>query len=199
MMAEQAAPVAEGEEMVEYGEGMQPAGPLGLAALEVRLSPDSCPCARIHRAAGWDERPRHSRWFVRCSKVFPLTPVAQECGIAAGDLKKLLEAGVHTVEGLNAASKKMLKDIKGLSEQKVEKLKAAGAQPVPPFLLVSQLLPRIQLHTQFVKIRLKLLRSTCSLQACSCGFHDGNGGGSCSTGHDIPHNWLTEARRAPRR
>lgn len=46
--------------------------------------------------------------------------------MAASDIKKLLEAGIHTVEGLAHASKKALKDIKGLSEQKVEKLKAAG-------------------------------------------------------------------------
>ena len=42
-------------------------------------------------------------------------------------MKKLLEAGIHTVEGLAHAPKKQLKDIKGLSEMKVEKLKAAGA------------------------------------------------------------------------
>ena len=53
--------------------------------------------------------------------------LAQEHGIAASDLKKLLEAGIHTVEGLAHAPKKQLKDIKGLSEMKVEKLKAAGA------------------------------------------------------------------------
>ena len=38
-----------------------------------------------------------------------------------------MEAGIHTVEGLAHASKKALKDIKGLSEMKVEKLKVAGA------------------------------------------------------------------------
>ena len=47
--------------------------------------------------------------------------------MAASDVKKLVEAGVHTVEGLARASKKQLTAIKGLSEQKVEKLKQIGA------------------------------------------------------------------------
>ena len=42
-------------------------------------------------------------------------------------MSKLRDAGVHTVEGLAAASRKHLQSIKGLSEQKVEKLKQAGA------------------------------------------------------------------------
>ena len=63
--------------------------------------------------------------------LLPL-PLAQEHGVAASDIKKLLEAGIHTVEGLAHASKKSLKDIKGLSEMKVEKLKVAGACPPPP-------------------------------------------------------------------
>ena len=41
-------------------------------------------------------------------------------------MKKLSEAGVHTVEGLARASRKQLTQIKGLSEQKVEKLKQIG-------------------------------------------------------------------------
>ena len=40
---------------------------------------------------------------------------------------ELVEAGVHTVEGLARASRKQLCAIKGLSEQKVEKLKQIGA------------------------------------------------------------------------
>ena len=42
-------------------------------------------------------------------------------------MSKLRDAGVHTVEGLAAASRKHLQSIKGLSERKVEKLKQAGA------------------------------------------------------------------------
>lgn len=67
---------------------------------------------------------------------FPLPPPEspQEHGVAASDIKKLLEAGIHTVEGLAYASKKHLKDIKGLSEMKVEKLKMAGeSQTWHPF------------------------------------------------------------------
>lgn len=51
----------------------------------------------------------------------------QESGIGASDVKKLVDAGVHTVEGLARASRKQLAQIKGLSEQKVEKLKQIGA------------------------------------------------------------------------
>ena len=47
--------------------------------------------------------------------------------MAVSDVKKLQEAGVHTVEGLAHASRKYLQTIKGLSEQKVEKLKGIGA------------------------------------------------------------------------
>ena len=48
-------------------------------------------------------------------------------GIAASDLKKLQEAGIHTVEGLMHASLKRLVAIKGLTEVKIKKLKDAGA------------------------------------------------------------------------
>ena len=70
--------------------------------------------------------------------LLPL-PLAQEHGVAASDIKKLLEAGIHTVEGLAYASKKHLKDIKGLSEMKVEKLKMAGeSQTWHPFQIFLQ-------------------------------------------------------------
>lgn len=63
----------------------------------------------------------------------------EEHGVAASDIKKLLEAGIHTVEGLAYASKKHLKDIKGLSEMKVEKLKMAGeSQTWHPFQIFLQ-------------------------------------------------------------
>jgi len=48
-------------------------------------------------------------------------------GFAAGDLKKLSDGGVHTVEALAHASKRFLLNIKGLSDVKVTKLKEAGA------------------------------------------------------------------------
>jgi hypothetical protein len=48
-------------------------------------------------------------------------------GIPASDIKKLQEAGIHTVEALAHAPVKTLNAIKGLSEVKVAKLKQAGA------------------------------------------------------------------------
>ena len=48
-------------------------------------------------------------------------------GVAASDIKKLQEAGIHTVEGLAHASMKRLTAIKGLTEEKIKKLKDAGA------------------------------------------------------------------------
>jgi hypothetical protein len=51
----------------------------------------------------------------------------ENMGIAASDLKKLQEAGIHTVEGLSHASNKRLIAIKGLTEQKIKKMRDAGA------------------------------------------------------------------------
>jgi hypothetical protein len=53
--------------------------------------------------------------------------VLEAHGCAASDLKKLLENGIHTVQGLVAAPLKKLVLIKGLSEVKAKKLKDAGA------------------------------------------------------------------------
>lgn len=47
-------------------------------------------------------------------------------GINAGDIAKLRAAGVHTIESLAFAAKKDLNSIKGLSEQKVEKMQKEG-------------------------------------------------------------------------
>ena len=52
--------------------------------------------------------------------------LGQEFGVAAADIKKLREGGVHTVETLAFAAKKDLVAIKGLSEAKVEKIQAQG-------------------------------------------------------------------------
>jgi hypothetical protein len=46
-------------------------------------------------------------------------------------VKKLVDAGVHTVEGLARSSRRRLAEIRGLSEQKVEKLKQIGASSEP--------------------------------------------------------------------
>jgi DNA repair protein RAD51 len=52
------------------------------------------------------------------------TPIKalEEKGINAGDIKKLEEAGFHTVEAVAFTPKKHLVIVKGLSEAKVEKI-----------------------------------------------------------------------------
>lgn len=52
------------------------------------------------------------------------TPVKalEEKGINAGDIKKLEEAGLHTVEAVAFTPKKHLILVKGLSEAKVDKI-----------------------------------------------------------------------------
>ncbi|CAG9764989.1 unnamed protein product [Ceutorhynchus assimilis] len=52
-------------------------------------------------------------------------------GINAGDIKKLVEAGYHTVESVAYAPKKYLITIKGISEQKAEKMLAEACKLVP--------------------------------------------------------------------
>lgn len=43
-------------------------------------------------------------------------------GITVGDVKKLMEAGYHTVESVAYTLKKTLQTVKNISEQKAEKL-----------------------------------------------------------------------------
>lgn len=52
------------------------------------------------------------------------TPIKslEEQGINAGDIKKLEEAGFHTVEAVAFTPKKQLTTVKGLSENKVDKI-----------------------------------------------------------------------------
>jgi DNA repair protein RAD51 len=50
----------------------------------------------------------------------------QEAGIHLQDIKKLTEAGFHTVEAIAYTPKKNLISIKGISEQKAEKILAEG-------------------------------------------------------------------------
>jgi DNA repair protein RAD51 len=54
-----------------------------------------------------------------------------EAGINAQDLKKLSEAGLHTVEAVAYTPKKNLMAIKGISEQKAEKILAEGEHRHP--------------------------------------------------------------------
>lgn len=46
----------------------------------------------------------------------------QQCGINANDIKKLEDAGFHTIEAVAYAPKKELLNIKGISEAKAEKI-----------------------------------------------------------------------------
>jgi hypothetical protein len=52
--------------------------------------------------------------------------VTQELGIAAADIKKLKDGGIHTVEAVAHQTKKDLCAIKGLSEAKVAKMQQEG-------------------------------------------------------------------------
>lgn len=54
---------------------------------------------------------------------------AQGGGITPGDITKLKDAGLHTVEAVAYTPRKSLMAIKGISEQKADKLAEAGAFP----------------------------------------------------------------------
>ncbi|MEW5311150.1 MAG: hypothetical protein WDW38_002889 [Sanguina aurantia] len=62
---------------------------------------------------------------------YMLLSVLQAQGVAAADIKKLTEGGIHTVETLAHCSKKELLLIKGLSEAKIEKLQKEAHKLVP--------------------------------------------------------------------
>ena len=51
----------------------------------------------------------------------------QEAGISAADVRKLIDAGFHTVEAIAYTPKKALLQIKGVSEAKADKILAEGA------------------------------------------------------------------------
>ena len=55
----------------------------------------------------------------------------EECGISAGDVKKLQESGIHTVEAVVYMPRKQLLTIKGISEAKADKLIAEASKMVP--------------------------------------------------------------------
>ena len=60
------------------------------------------------------------------------TPIKalEEKGINAGDVKKLEEGGYHTVEAIAFTPKKHLVQVKGLSENKVDKIIEASQKIV---------------------------------------------------------------------
>ncbi|KAJ4928803.1 hypothetical protein JOQ06_004428 [Pogonophryne albipinna] len=60
----------------------------------------------------------------------PLSKLEQ-CGVSGSDIKKLGDAGFHTVEAVAYAPKKELLNIKGISEAKAEKILAEAAKLVP--------------------------------------------------------------------
>lgn len=60
-----------------------------------------------------------------------LIQTLEKQGIAAGDIKKLQEAGYNTVESIAFTTKKTLINVKGISEAKADKIMAAAAQLVP--------------------------------------------------------------------
>ncbi|KAJ8269935.1 hypothetical protein GJAV_G00108430 [Gymnothorax javanicus] len=55
----------------------------------------------------------------------------EQCGISASDVKKLEDAGFHTIEAVAYAPKKELLNIKGISEAKADKILAEAAKLVP--------------------------------------------------------------------
>ncbi|XP_044025598.1 DNA repair protein RAD51 homolog 1 isoform X2 [Siniperca chuatsi] len=55
----------------------------------------------------------------------------EQCGISASDIKKLEDAGFHTIEAVAYAPKKELLNIKGISEAKADKVLAEAAKLVP--------------------------------------------------------------------
>ena len=61
------------------------------------------------------------------------TPIQalEEHGISAVDVKKLTEAGYHTVESIAYTPKKMILTIKGISEARADKILGEAAKLVP--------------------------------------------------------------------
>lgn len=51
----------------------------------------------------------------------------QELGIAVADIKKMKDAGYHTVESIWQTPTRELIQVRGMSEAKVAKMKEAGA------------------------------------------------------------------------
>ena len=55
----------------------------------------------------------------------------QEYGISSGDIKKLIEFGLHTIEAVAYTPKKALLTIKGISEAKADKIITEVTKLVP--------------------------------------------------------------------
>lgn len=65
-----------------------------------------------------------------CVDNFQITSL-KEHGISANDVKKLQEAGFHTIESVAYTPKKALLSIKGISEAKAEKVLNEASKLVP--------------------------------------------------------------------
>ncbi|KAJ4448181.1 recombinase rad51, partial [Periplaneta americana] len=65
------------------------------------------------------------------NKLQQCTTLLQSQGISAADIKKLEEAGYHTVEAVAFAPKKHLMSIKGISEAKADKFLTEASKLVP--------------------------------------------------------------------
>ena len=106
-----------------------------IAQLEVRARPSAAvprptrsPVHRCVPPSAADRAARH--------------PAQGQNGISSADVKKLTDAGIHTVETLAHSSKKDLLGIKGLSEPKCEKMLGEGASStrervISPLLLLA--------------------------------------------------------------
>ena len=81
------------------------------------------------RARGAPHPARQRRRSCSPLSSLPCAPLQGQNGISSGDVKKLSDKGIHTVESLAHTAKKELLAIKGLSEPKCEKLLAEGVRP----------------------------------------------------------------------
>ncbi|KAG5458077.1 MAG: hypothetical protein BJ554DRAFT_1776 [Olpidium bornovanus] len=65
----------------------------------------------------------------------------EECGIGAADVKKLNDAGFHTVESVAFTPKKTLLNVRGISEAKADKILAEGLKAATAVLAPALSLP----------------------------------------------------------
>lgn len=73
-------------------------------------------------------------YFINCFVLLQFRYILllfQGNGITSGDIKKLEEAGYHTVESVAYAPKKWLITIKGISEAKADKILSEASKLVP--------------------------------------------------------------------
>lgn len=77
--------------------------------------------AQAEREAAADQHQEEDAGEIELEGPTPIKSL-EEKGINAGDVKKLEEAGFHTVEAVAFTPKKHLVQVKGLSENKVDKI-----------------------------------------------------------------------------